>query len=51
MSEHTNPALYKEMDDEGKAAFKEVTSNETLTQEEFGKFMDKMDEHGKKRFG
>jgi len=47
MSEHTNPALYKEMEAEFEAAFKASTSGDVVDEAQFNALMDKMDEHGK----
>ena len=53
MSEHTNPKLYKEMEDEFEAAFKASAKSdpEVVNMAEFTTLMDKADENGKKRFG
>ena len=53
MSEHSNPTLYKEMEAEFEAAFKDSAKSdpERVNMDEFKTLMDKADENGKKRFG
>jgi hypothetical protein len=53
MSEHTNPTLYKEMQDEFEADFKACAKSnpERVNESEFCNLMDKTDMMAKKRFG
>jgi Ca2+-binding EF-hand superfamily protein len=53
MSEHTNPTLYKEVEDEWKACFKECAKSnpDRVNLEEFKALLDKAAEIEKKRFG
>jgi hypothetical protein len=53
MSEHTNPTLYKEMQDEFEACFKvaAVSDPERVNMTEFNALMDKESENWKRRVG